>query len=235
MPPSTVTGIRVTAASANHALGRHESSSDWQLARRAHRTGDELRSFFRGFSEMTCAGPPSFQPHTSGCGFDGTTPIRAVQHHGGSCRGSARREKIYCDKWIHDGTCAFIQQGCKYKHEMPHDRETQERLGLFHGYPAWWKKQAIEQQRPLCIDDRPVNIPASCTGLSALGSSASMGSGLSGAVVSSVVPLFPAKALALAAAPDCAAPTGPREGLWLSSVRLSLCRRHAHQSDAVIS
>ncbi|KAI7780215.1 hypothetical protein LA080_016300 [Diaporthe eres] len=47
---------------------------------------------------------------------------------------------IHCDKWIHDGTCAFTQQGCKYQHEIFHDRETRERLGLFHGYPAWWKK-----------------------------------------------------------------------------------------------
>ncbi|KAG6358686.1 hypothetical protein INS49_012204 [Diaporthe citri] len=119
-------------------------------------------------------------------GFDGTTPTRALQHHGGGGAGSsARREKIYCDKWIHDGTCAFTQQGCKYKHEMPHDRETQEKLGLFHGYPAWWKKQALDQQRPLAIDDRPVNLSAGRAGFSALGASASMGSGLSTAVVSS--------------------------------------------------
>lgn len=119
-------------------------------------------------------------------GFDGTTPTRAIQHHaGGGAGSSARREKIYCDKWIHDGTCAFTQQGCKYKHEMPHDRETQEKLGLFHGYPAWWKKQALDQQRPLAIDDRPVNLTTGRPGFASLTSSASMGSGLSTAVVSS--------------------------------------------------
>ncbi|KAL2289746.1 hypothetical protein FJTKL_01073 [Diaporthe vaccinii] len=118
-------------------------------------------------------------------GFDGTTPTRALQHHGGGSGGSARREKIYCDKWIHDGTCAFTQQGCKYKHEMPHDRETQEKLGLFHGYPAWWKKQALDQQRPLAIDDRPVNLTTGRPGFASLTSSTSMGSGLSTAVVSS--------------------------------------------------
>ncbi|ROW13336.1 hypothetical protein VPNG_05474 [Cytospora leucostoma] len=72
--------------------------------------------------------------------------------------GNGRRDKIYCDKWIHDGTCAFTQQGCKFKHEMPNDKETQEKLGLFHGYPAWWKKLLAEQQRPVpAVDDRPVN------------------------------------------------------------------------------
>lgn len=53
----------------------------------------------------------------------------------------ARREKIYCDKWVHDGVCAFAQQGCKYKHEMPLDVPTQRSLGLFHGLPAWWKRE----------------------------------------------------------------------------------------------
>ncbi|KAJ9156515.1 hypothetical protein NKR23_g1316 [Pleurostoma richardsiae] len=66
-----------------------------------------------------------------------------------AAQNSNKRTKIYCDKWIHDGTCAFTQQGCKYKHEMPTDKETQEKLGLFHGFPAWWKKLQIEQQRPI--------------------------------------------------------------------------------------
>ncbi|KAK4452366.1 hypothetical protein QBC34DRAFT_377376 [Podospora aff. communis PSN243] len=62
-------------------------------------------------------------------------------------RPAPKRVKVYCDKWIHDGTCAFTQQGCKYKHEMPHDRATQHALGLFHGYPAWWKRQQAELAR----------------------------------------------------------------------------------------
>ncbi|KXJ90822.1 hypothetical protein Micbo1qcDRAFT_204879 [Microdochium bolleyi] len=55
-----------------------------------------------------------------------------------------KRLKIYCDKWVHEGVCAFTQQGCKFKHEMPLDRATQHQLGLFHGLPAWWKKQQAE-------------------------------------------------------------------------------------------
>ena len=61
---------------------------------------------------------------------------------------SGRREKIYCDKWVHDGVCAFAQQGCKYKHEMPLDVPTQRSLGLFHGLPSWWKREhGIEMKR----------------------------------------------------------------------------------------
>ncbi|KAJ6783344.1 hypothetical protein PWT90_04343 [Aphanocladium album] len=61
---------------------------------------------------------------------------------------STRKVKIYCDKWIHEGVCAFTQQGCKFKHEMPQDEATQRSLGLFHGYPAWWKKRVEEQNSP---------------------------------------------------------------------------------------
>lgn len=117
-------------------------------------------------------------------GFDGNTPSRH-QHTVSGGGSSGRREKIYCDKWIHDGTCAFTQQGCKYKHEMPHDRETQEKLGLFHGYPTWWKKQALDVQRPLAIDDRPVNLHTGRTAFQAITASTSVGSGMSNAVVSS--------------------------------------------------
>ena len=48
---------------------------------------------------------------------------------------------------MHEGVCAFTQQGCKYKHEMPLDKATQMSLGLFHGLPTWWKKQQAERQR----------------------------------------------------------------------------------------
>nr|CAE76133.1 hypothetical protein [Neurospora crassa] len=58
-----------------------------------------------------------------------------------------KRAKIFCDKWVHEGTCAFTQQGCKYKHEMPYDRATQHMLGLFHGLPAWYKRQQAELMR----------------------------------------------------------------------------------------
>jgi hypothetical protein len=60
----------------------------------------------------------------------------------------SRREKIYCDKWIHEGVCAFTQLGCKYKHEMPTDKLTQLSLGLNHGLPTWYKRAQAVQIRP---------------------------------------------------------------------------------------
>ncbi|TRX95732.1 hypothetical protein FHL15_003286 [Xylaria flabelliformis] len=71
-----------------------------------------------------------------------------------------RRVKVYCDKWVHEGVCAFTQQGCKYKHEMPEDQETQRMLGLFHGYPQWWKKRQADLSRPR--DAPPSEVPKNC-------------------------------------------------------------------------
>ncbi|RDW61015.1 hypothetical protein BP6252_12398 [Coleophoma cylindrospora] len=52
---------------------------------------------------------------------------------------TGQKEKIYCDKWVHEGTCAFTQRGCRYKHEMPFDKATQLSLGL-NGLPNWFKR-----------------------------------------------------------------------------------------------
>lgn len=48
---------------------------------------------------------------------------------------------------MHEGICAFEQQGCRYLHDMPSDKATQVALGLFQGYPAWWKKHQADLQR----------------------------------------------------------------------------------------
>ncbi|KAL6700723.1 hypothetical protein J3F84DRAFT_344237 [Trichoderma pleuroticola] len=55
-----------------------------------------------------------------------------------------KKNKVYCDMWIHEGRCAFTQTGCKFKHEMPLDEASQKALGLFQGLPAWYRKQQEE-------------------------------------------------------------------------------------------
>ena len=68
---------------------------------------------------------------------------------------------VCCDKWIHEGVCAFTQQGCKFKHEMPMDKATQHDLGLFQGLPTWWKKHQAElqrQQRQEEASDAPIYV-----------------------------------------------------------------------------
>ncbi|OIW31584.1 hypothetical protein CONLIGDRAFT_678054 [Coniochaeta ligniaria NRRL 30616] len=73
-----------------------------------------------------------------------------------------KKLKIYCDKWIHEGVCAFTQQGCKYKHEMPLDKDTQESLGLFQGLPIWWRKHQgeITSDQQAHVMDSPPTAPA---------------------------------------------------------------------------
>ena len=67
-----------------------------------------------------------------------------------------KKPKVYCDKWLHEGVCAFAQQGCRYKHEMPMDKATQHAVGLFNGLPKWYKaKHAVELvERPPSLSTR---------------------------------------------------------------------------------
>ncbi|KAI9891542.1 MAG: hypothetical protein M1814_002665 [Vezdaea aestivalis] len=55
--------------------------------------------------------------------------------------------KIWCNYWIQRGECAFMQQGCKYRHEMP-DAQTLDAIG-FKGVPYWYReKERKKAQTP---------------------------------------------------------------------------------------
>lgn len=79
---------------------------------------------------------------------DALPPLNEVPAREAERRGlvvlPARRHKVYCDKWIHEGVCAFTQQGCRFNHEMPLDEPTQRALGLFQGLPGWWRRRHDE-------------------------------------------------------------------------------------------
>ncbi|KAB8576220.1 hypothetical protein FH972_025748 [Carpinus fangiana] len=47
-------------------------------------------------------------------------------------------KKVYCSHWIWKGECAYGQQGCLYKHEMP-NKETLATIGIHH-IPKWWQE-----------------------------------------------------------------------------------------------
>ncbi|PYI12270.1 hypothetical protein BO78DRAFT_434599 [Aspergillus sclerotiicarbonarius CBS 121057] len=53
-------------------------------------------------------------------------------------------KKEYCSYWLRHGECDYQQQGksasCLYKHEMPRDQPTLERLGL-REIPRWWREK----------------------------------------------------------------------------------------------
>jgi hypothetical protein len=79
---------------------------------------------------------------------------RIVASSGPSGHPTMRPRKEWCDKWIHDGKCAFTQQGCKFKHEMPSDPETLERLGLFSGPPVWYIRKLDADARRMGLAAR---------------------------------------------------------------------------------
>ncbi|KAF2436326.1 hypothetical protein EJ08DRAFT_142882 [Tothia fuscella] len=58
--------------------------------------------------------------------------------------------KIYCTYWIRHGECDYMQQGCRYKHEMP-DSETLRTIG-FQSVPRWFREKtsmaAARSMRP---------------------------------------------------------------------------------------
>ena len=46
-------------------------------------------------------------------------------------------KKEYCSYWIRKGECDYTQSGCKYKHEVPVDEETRQRIGI-REIPRWF-------------------------------------------------------------------------------------------------
>lgn len=54
-------------------------------------------------------------------------------------RPAPKGRKVYCSHWMSTGECDFAQQGCIYKHEMPHDPEKLKELG-FQDLPKWYRE-----------------------------------------------------------------------------------------------
>jgi hypothetical protein len=48
--------------------------------------------------------------------------------------------KEYCSYWLRHGECDYAQQGCLYRHEVPLDRSTLEKLGL-RDIPRWYREK----------------------------------------------------------------------------------------------
>ncbi|KAI5207788.1 hypothetical protein E4T39_01638 [Aureobasidium subglaciale] len=58
-----------------------------------------------------------------------------------------QRKKVYCTYWIQNqGQCAYMQQGCMYRHEMPEDKKTLNSIGL-KSVPLWWRQQQARNKK----------------------------------------------------------------------------------------
>ena len=49
-------------------------------------------------------------------------------------------KKVYCTYWIQTGNCNYMQEGCKYKHEIPKDEDTRRAIG-FREFPNWPREE----------------------------------------------------------------------------------------------
>ncbi|KAI0427618.1 hypothetical protein F5Y09DRAFT_350313 [Xylaria sp. FL1042] len=140
------TGMIVLPQPRGLASNGHSSNTEPVVVRRSPATptspADTIQS---RIDNIVAATPPA--------------PIHSSPNSSNNASLGHRRPKIYCDKWVHEGVCAFTQQGCKYKHEMPSDKATQHQLGLFHGYPQWWKKHQADlvRQREAAPPEGPKN------------------------------------------------------------------------------
>lgn len=54
-------------------------------------------------------------------------------------------KKVFCDHSIRTSECGYMQQGCKYKHEMPSLDKLRE-IG-FNQVPKWWKEKTVITSR----------------------------------------------------------------------------------------
>jgi len=54
--------------------------------------------------------------------------------------------KEYCTYWIRTGECAYTQQGCKYKHEMPPNKSTLLKVFGTDVWPKWWIEREHEHK-----------------------------------------------------------------------------------------
>ncbi|KAF2193691.1 hypothetical protein K469DRAFT_745186 [Zopfia rhizophila CBS 207.26] len=61
-------------------------------------------------------------------------------------------KKEYCTYWIKTGECAFMSQGCRYKHEMPSVDKL--RMIGFNAVPKWWKEKSAINPRLTWIQRR---------------------------------------------------------------------------------
>lgn len=59
-------------------------------------------------------------------------------------------KKEFCTHWIRTGECDYVQQGCRYKHEMPSPTKLKT-IGFPWGYPRWWTEKVLRERAPVRI------------------------------------------------------------------------------------
>lgn len=63
-------------------------------------------------------------------------------------------KKVYCTYWIQTGNCNYMQEGCKYRHEIPKDEETRRAIG-FREFPNWPREELPIHAKPVPALTKP--------------------------------------------------------------------------------
>ncbi|PYH84121.1 hypothetical protein BO82DRAFT_22364 [Aspergillus uvarum CBS 121591] len=131
-----------TRASSGNAPGHRSRDTDVQVTLMSLASDENIPVSQRvaisallqhGLSQNWFATPPSssgWLVSSSNVNHPGNCTARQSPHY--------NSKKEYCSYWIRHGECDYQQQGCLYKHEMPHDLSMLEKLGL-RDIPRWYR------------------------------------------------------------------------------------------------
>jgi hypothetical protein len=73
--------------------------------------------------------------------------VPCLREEAGNPAATNCREKLFCNKWIHDGPLCF--HPAKAQYEIPHDRGTQEELGRPCSRPSCFRWYHSDEPSPL--------------------------------------------------------------------------------------
>ena len=68
-------------------------------------------------------------------------------------------KKHYCSYWFRTGNCNYMQEGCKFSHEIPEDEETRIAMG-FRTFPTWMRDDPTPPPLPP-KPFQPIRVPES--------------------------------------------------------------------------
>ncbi|KAI9783875.1 MAG: hypothetical protein M1835_003700 [Candelina submexicana] len=135
------------------------SKGNWMRTRQTANVAEQTGLFPMALnSPAHVPAPPSTtQPRAvNSPQYTGTMALRLLPPSG---REPVLENKTYCTFWLKTGCCDYIQQGCKYKHEMP-DAAGLVAIGLPPDPPKWWKDRQLHNWRaPANPNARPGEDP----------------------------------------------------------------------------
>lgn len=134
------------ASGSHRSASRHEVAEDWR-ARPATSPQAVIDAIVGTKSGAETAAQIGYRPSRSIAPSSVTVATSA-------------EKKEYCSYWLRTGECDYVQQGCRYKHEMP-DRSTLQKLG-FRNIPRWWleKDSMIKLASPKADQCTTLSYPA---------------------------------------------------------------------------